>query len=430
MAKISVEIKSKDMIKPFSETPNHLKTLQLSLIDQFAPPVHPPCILFYQTKLTHNINSETTTLLKNSLSETLVQFYPLAGRIQGNLSINCNDEGVEYYEADVLQSLAEVIANPDPEELIRLLPFPPLNTNKSIVTAVQVNHFSCGGMAISISISHKIADAATSAAFINAWALTARGVSSIDQTKLVSFDTASFFPPMDLDGIFGPVEAICREKIVTRRFIFDKEKLNELKSQCDLQSPTTRMSVVSAFIWKKLIKIAKAKSTPVKIFGALQFVNLRTIKNSPIPQNYCGNLFQSTLARTSVEPEIESAEAVNKLRTAVKQIDTSYLPKIKTGECFRESAKFNEMVCRGEAESCAFSSWIRYPLYEINFGWGKPIWVSTTTLPFKNMVCLLPTKSGEGIEAWMNVLEHDFHLLEQDHEFRSLVLHNNIRAKL
>ncbi|XP_074266387.1 stemmadenine O-acetyltransferase-like [Silene latifolia] len=425
MSNFKVEIKSKDMIKPFSETPNNLKTLQLSFLDQFAPPVLMPLIFYYQTPFSqHNNNTTTTTmLLKNSLSETLVQFYPLAGRVNGNLSIDCNDQGVEFYEADILASLAEVIANPDLKELTKLLPYAPLSiNNNNIVTAVQVNHFSCGSMAIGVCMSHKIADGATVGAFIKAWARCARGDSNNDK-KLVTFDSASFFPPMDLNGIYDPEIAICKEELVTRRLIFDKEKLDELKKQCDneqLESPPTRAGVVSALLWKMFIKIARAKPMPTKFFGVSQVVNLRTIKSSPIPENYHGNLFWSTFAHTQVEPEIEYTEAVGKLRTAVKKIDTSYLEKIKTGECLVELQKAYESFSQGEADFCGVSSLIWFPLYEVNFGWGTPIWVSTTTLPFKNTVFLLPTKCGQGIEAWMNVLEHDVATLEADQEFCSL----------
>ncbi|XP_074266586.1 stemmadenine O-acetyltransferase-like [Silene latifolia] len=221
-------------------------------------------------------------------------FYPLAGRVVGNSSIDCNDEGVEFYEADVLTSLVEILANPDPEELIRLAPYAPVSTNKSLVAAVQVNHFSCGSIAISSSVSHKIADGSTLCAFINAWANNTRGVSSNNHAKSVIFDSASFFPSMDLNGIFDPESTICKEKIVTRRLIFDKEKLDELRNKCDdgrLEKPPTRMALVSSFLWKKFIKTARAKPTPPKIFGVSLVVSLKGIKGSSIPQNHQGNLF-------------------------------------------------------------------------------------------------------------------------------------------
>ncbi|XP_074266383.1 stemmadenine O-acetyltransferase-like [Silene latifolia] len=352
MAKFNAEIKSKDVIKPFSETANHLKTLQFTFIDQLAPPVLMPLIFYYKTPIiSHYNNSETTTLLlKNSLSKTLVQFYPLAGRVVGNSSIDCNDEGVEFYEADVLASLAEVIANPDPEELIRLLPYAPkapISNNISVASAVQLNHFSCGSMAISVCISHKIADATTFVAFLNAWACNTRddGYKSDNDQKLVSFDSASFLPSIDLNEIYDHESPICKEKIVSRRLVFSKDKLDELKG---LESrPVSRVTVVSAFLWNKFIKFAKVKPTPPKIMSsATQAVNLRTIKSSPIPENCYGNLFWTKFVHTPIESDY--TEAVRKLRESSKHINTSLLQEIETGECLLSLQETYKNFTEGE----------------------------------------------------------------------------------
>ncbi|KAK9757087.1 hypothetical protein RND81_01G139000 [Saponaria officinalis] len=349
MAKLIVEIKSKEMIKPCSPTPNHLKTLQLSFLDQFAPPVHMPFIFFYKAPISQTADN----LLKKSLSKTLVQFYPLAGRIEGNSWINCNDEGVVYCDAYVLCSLAEVIENLNYEELIRLLPFAPVHENKSIVAGVQVNHFRCGGMAIGVSISHKIADAATIATFVNAWAANTG----------IKFDAASFFPPMNLDGMYDPESIICKERMVTRRLIFDKDTINRIREQGvdgQQEKAPTRAELVSAFLWKQFINISKAQPTPPKFFGAIQVVNLRTIKTSPIGGNCYGNLFWSAVAHAPVETETKYPEAIAKLRTAVKQIDKNYLEQIKTGECLLEMQNDHHSFSQGEANLCSFSSCIRF----------------------------------------------------------------------
>lgn len=52
-----------------------------------------------------------------------------------------------------------------------------------------------------------------------------------------------------------------------------------------------------------------------------------------------------------------------------------------------------------------FSSWTRFPFYETDFGWGKPTWVSTTSIPMRNIVILMGTKTGDGIEAWITLNE-------------------------
>lgn len=49
--------------------------------------------------------------LEKSLSETLAQFYPFAGRfVRDDFSVECNDEGVDYLEARVSGfSLGDII---------------------------------------------------------------------------------------------------------------------------------------------------------------------------------------------------------------------------------------------------------------------------------------------------------------------------------
>lgn len=54
-----------------------------------------------------------------------------------------------------------------------------------------------------------------------------------------------------------------------------------------------------------------------------------------------------------------------------------------------------------------FSSWCKFPFYEPDFGWGKPVWVGVTNFPMKNTVVLIDDKSGEGMEAWVNLDEND-----------------------
>lgn len=77
------------------------------------------------------------------------------------------------------------------------------------------------------------------------------------------------------------------------------------------------------------------------------------------------------------------------------------------------------MVSKGEMEVYVFSSWSRFPFYQTDFGFGKPIRVCPAAAPIKNTVILMGTKSGDGIEAWVTMAEDDmakfqrhYHLLE------------------
>ncbi|KAL7176992.1 hypothetical protein ACSBR2_030346 [Camellia fascicularis] len=80
-----VEIVSSETIKPSSPTPSHLKTFNLSLLDQINLPFYIPTTIFYSP----TINAKQTLQnLKDSLAKALSIFYPLAGRIKDHLSID------------------------------------------------------------------------------------------------------------------------------------------------------------------------------------------------------------------------------------------------------------------------------------------------------------------------------------------------------
>ena len=62
-----------------------------------------------------------------------------------------------------------------------------------------------------------------------------------------------------------------------------------------------------------------------------------------------------------------------------------------------------------------FTSWCRFPIYEADFGWGKPDWASDAGSSLE-MVTLMDDKHGDGIEAWVNLKENDMYVFEQDQD--------------
>ena len=80
-----------------------------------------------------------------------------------------------------------------------------------------------------------------------------------------------------------------------------------------------------------------------------------------------------------------------------------------------------ERFTKGEIESFRFTSLCRFPLYEADFGWGKPVWVGSGSLPFKNLVVFMDSGSNGRIEAWINLVEEDMGKFQEDKEFLSFV---------
>ncbi|XP_070007643.1 acetyl-CoA-benzylalcohol acetyltransferase-like [Nicotiana sylvestris] len=173
MAKLDIQTQIKKMLKPSTPTPNHLRSLNLSLFDQGAPRMYVP-ILFHYLPTSTEWNMEEITKrcdkLQKSLADTLTKFYPLAGRLRkDDLSIHCNDEGVDYVETNVNADLAEFL-HEGPKNTELLDDFLPIELPSSPLLGVQVNIFNCGGLVIGIQISHILADGFTFGTFFKEWA--------------------------------------------------------------------------------------------------------------------------------------------------------------------------------------------------------------------------------------------------------------------
>ncbi|KAL7209333.1 hypothetical protein ACSBR1_030961 [Camellia fascicularis] len=166
---MKVVVTSRQTIKPSNPTPQHLCQLKLSFLDQIQQPHFVPFIYFYASS-NSGLNKATndrrrSEKLKESLSQTLSWFYPLAGRVKDNIFFDCNDEGVPFFEAQVQSSLDHVVGQSNSNSPHNcLFPYPDFDDAGDLLLAVQLNFFDCGGMAIGLCTSHKIADA-----FINSY---------------------------------------------------------------------------------------------------------------------------------------------------------------------------------------------------------------------------------------------------------------------
>ncbi|KAL9666209.1 hypothetical protein QQ045_000533 [Rhodiola kirilowii] len=119
-------------IKPAYPTLSHLRNLKLSSLDQLVSFPYASIVFFYscddQLDLTQKLK-----LLKTLLSQILPKFYTLASQIKDGLTINWNDEGVRYIEAQVNFNLNNVLHKP---ELLSINPVDPSVLDDSRVANV------------------------------------------------------------------------------------------------------------------------------------------------------------------------------------------------------------------------------------------------------------------------------------------------------
>ncbi|TQD77514.1 hypothetical protein C1H46_036944 [Malus baccata] len=226
----------------------------------------------------------------------------------------------------------------------------------------------CGGMALGIGMSHKIADASTIINFVNDWAAVAR-----DQyVPSPEFVAENIFPQVDLP--LFPEAVPEKSDCVAKRFVFDATKIAALKALVvdKVQNPT-RVEVVAAFFYSCAISALRltsgSSSNPTVL---TQSVNLRT------------RMFR----RKDQWPVIFQ-------------------------ECLQESmVEFS----RSNLVMYKCTSWCRFPIYEVDFGWGKPIWITVPSCTTKDCFILIDTKNGEEIEAYMNLEKQQLDVFERDEE--------------
>ncbi|KAL5749177.1 hypothetical protein ACOSP7_023780 [Xanthoceras sorbifolium] len=175
-----------------------------------------------------------------------------------------------FMEATVNCSLSNVIRNPIPAELKKLLPFLELDEDADeLPLGVQFNTFECGGVGIGVCIPHKIGDALSFFTFVKNWAATAPGETDAVRREFVS---SSLFPPRNLSG-FNPRTGITKDNITTKRFVFSASKIEEFRDQYTDQSTISlenlmkrqpsRVEALSAFLWSRFLASKPAPTNRV-----------------------------------------------------------------------------------------------------------------------------------------------------------------------
>ncbi|KAL8110881.1 stemmadenine O-acetyltransferase-like [Apium graveolens] len=426
---LEVEVLSKQNIKPSVPTPEHLKKYTLSFLDQVAPRVFVPLIFYYtagdQTR--HDLKSDH---LKKSISEALAKFYPLAGRFVENGYVDCNDEGAQYVEARVNCDLKDIIRDPIPNELTKLLPLELDDANVDLNFAVQVNFFKCGGIAIGAVIFHKLADALSFVNFMNSWAAIARGEQNVPSPVL---DLSTLFPPRDISG-FDDRTGIMTENIVCKRFQFDASNILVLKIKCaednknkgtEDRAKPTRVEALSAFMWNRYMAATGKDSGDLGNINIMLLpVNIRSRFDPPLSKHYFGNLFRLAVLMPSMQDEEKDdyGDLIEKAREAIRSVDTNYVEQLRKGEDHLLYLKqMYEKFDLGEMVTMAFTSLTRFGVYDVDFGWGNPAWVGSARLTFSNVVTFFDNKEGDGIEAWINLKTDEMAKFEADQELLSFV---------
>ncbi|KAI3878117.1 hypothetical protein MKX03_036916 [Papaver bracteatum] len=510
---MKIEVVSKESVRPSFPTPKNVRTYNLSGIDQLIPAFYMDHILYYPSldnsdsslgddeedkKMIFSASSRhRCDVLKKSLAETLTRYYPLAGRIKDDISVECNDEGVDYIEARVVgKAVSQVIqlARSDIGVMEPFLPYEPyggsgsafrrggIHSNSKALLKVQVNVFDCGGMVICLSYSHKIVDASSLLNFVNDWAATSRGGFAVVGKPCYIF--SSMFPPtsfgnqeekdaadtqIETDKIENVADTQIETdkiEIATKRFVFKNSSIAKLKKKCihvstnnrsdyqvdkQEQNMPTRFEALTSLILMCIMDVHRFKvkqiddavspvnavSDPKQVQYVAGFaINLRSKTIPPLPANSFGNMIDTAIAEVPSNltgsfynnekgfPDLGQyyPELVSMIKDSIKLVDNEHVEAMKRNLAIScNHIKMHQMIKEGKfdqntRELLMFSSSCRFPVYEADFGWGKPSWASISKQLCKNFVMFMDTSSGDGIEAWVSLEEEDMVEFERHEE--------------
>ncbi|CAM6087754.1 unnamed protein product [Calypogeia fissa] len=414
--------------------------LCLSNLDRVVNPTFSSVIHYYDNVINETRSFvDVTSFLKESLAKTLVDFYPLAGRLKlredGKVDLHCNNEGAIWIEATVAADLKDLggaqanhlLSGLDVAKLGHGPLYIPDQITPMPVLVIQVTKFTCGTIAIATSWHHTIADGFSGTHFLRSWSEVAIGKAislkpQHNREILKARDPpnptlVNGYSTKSLDELCGEGAEVSTEEPTTlEKFDLSKEKVAELKKQANLQPPPftprpyTSAESISGHLWKQMTKARaaansynaeQARDQTTKFF---MFVDGR--KRLRLPGGYFGNVVCSACA-VAREADILTNPlhySASLIRIATRNITEEYFRSLIDWVEIQGMATKSEHV-NSLGHDVAATFWTFFPLYDIEFGWGRPKFAARNSppRPLIDGIAMMPNAEGQGMVALLNL---------------------------
>ncbi|XP_057787822.1 rosmarinate synthase-like [Salvia miltiorrhiza] len=391
---MGLNVKESTMVRPTSETPSGI--MWLSNLDLHMPATyHSRSVYLYRSNGAANFLD--VALLKAALGRVLVDFYPVAGRLEkadnGRFQINCNAEGVLFVEAEcdaAVDDLSDFRARAPDLSLV-----PKVDYSRGISTwplsLLQLTRFKCGSISLGVANDHHVFDGIAALHYINTWADTARGLTAaafppFHDRRLLSarsppqpqFPHDEYQPPPPLITPLSPPNT----DTLHSTFSLTPDHLRALKQRCN---GYTTYEAVTAHVWRC---VCAARSLPPDQQTKLQIsVDGRSRLRPPLPPGFFGNVIFYTTS-TALCGELVANPlgfAVEKVHEAVARMNDEYLRsaidylELKLPNIHTTTRSDKTVKC----PNFDITSWVRLPFYEADFGWGKPVYAGPAAAPYE-----------------------------------------------
>ncbi|CAB4303519.1 unnamed protein product [Prunus armeniaca] len=398
---VNVRVRESMVVKPEEETPK--RALWISDLDIVISATHLGSVYFYRRPNvqngTHHLQNNRfldSEVLKCSLAKVLVPFYPVAGRLklndEGRIEIDCNAEGVLFVVAETASVLDDFGDFAPTLEFRKLVPAVDYSAGISSypLLVVQVTYFKCGGVSLGVGLEHRVADGFSGLHFVNTWSDIARGLDLtippfIDRTLLrardppqPAFDHIEYQPD---PPIKTGTKAVGDESATVSIFRLTREQLNILKAKSKEDGNTinyTTYEMLAGHVWRcasvaRELPDDQESKLHIAVDGSAPIAAAGDLKSKPTW--YAASRIHDAVVRMDNDY----------LRSALDylQLQPDLLPLVRGARTFR-------------CPRLAITNWSRLPIYDADFGWGRPTFMGPGGIGYEGLAFVLPSATNDG----------------------------------
>ncbi|PON71797.1 Transferase [Parasponia andersonii] len=455
-----VTVRKEEVVAPLLPLQEHW--LPMSNLDLLLPPLDFGLFFCYKKPVSvtppgeveepEDVDCRTTTsvvgVLKKAMAQALVPYYAFAGEVvQNNIGepeLQCNNRGVDFVEAFAEVDLEELnFYNPDESVEGKFVP-----KKKRGVLAVQATELKCGGVVVGCSFDHRVADAYSANMFLVSWAESAR---SKTLTHLPSFRRSILNPrrPGLIDPAFQDMyvavtalpppppenpSPAAADHLISRIYYVKSDQLKKLQTLASSDhSKRTKLESFGAFLWKLVAKCSPAADAekPCRMGIVVDGRKWLSEGEHKAMDSYFGNVLSIPFTGKKVGDLIE--EPLNRVAGEVHEClevavtKEHFLGLIDWVEALRPVPGMTRIYSyrREDGPSFVVSSGQRFPVSDVDFGWGKPFFGSYH-FPWGGecgYVMPMPSPAGNGDwVVYMHLFEWQLEVIEKEasHVFKPL----------
>ncbi|CAN1168916.1 Shikimate O-hydroxycinnamoyltransferase [Linum perenne] len=266
-----------------------------------------------------------------------------------------------------------------------------------------VTYFKCGGVSLGVGIQHQVADGFSGLHFVNTWSEMCRGIHlnlrpMIDRSLLrardpprPTFPHIEYQPSPTMKTPIPTVGDIANAYVTCQIFKITRDKINALKSKSkskESENIVTYSSyeVLAAHIWRCVSEArGLSDNQETKLYIA---TDGRSRLRPRLPPEY------SLVGDLLNQPNWLVA---GQIHDALTRMDDEYLRSaLDYLQVQPDLSSLEKGAHTFRCPNLGITNWVRLPVHDADFGWGRPIFMGPAGIPFEGLSFMLPSPTNDG----------------------------------